>query len=91
MSEQYEQRLPEASFVNFLSGLASQAMMQFGEIPNPHTGQREQNLPFARYTVQLLRILKDKTEGNRDAEEDGYLSSMLADLETRLQRLDDAT
>ncbi|MDA3960632.1 MAG: DUF1844 domain-containing protein [Planctomycetota bacterium] len=76
--------LPEATFINFLSGLGSQALMQFGEIPNPHTGQREANLGFAAYTVQLLKILKEKTEGNRSAEEDSYLDTMLGDLEARL-------
>lgn len=76
--------LPEATFLNFLSGLASQALMQFGEIPNPHTGQRQQNLPFAAYTVQIIRILRDKTEGNRTDEESQYLTAALEDLEARL-------
>ena len=79
--------LPEASFLNFLSGLGSQALMQFGEIPNPISGQREANPPYAAYTVQLLRILRDKTEGNRSAEEDEYLQRMLTDLEQRLEHL----
>ena len=78
--------LPEASFLNFLSGLASQALMQFGEIPNPHTGQREANLPFAAYTVQLLGILRDKTDGNLTDEERQYLEGALADLGARLER-----
>jgi len=80
------EHLPEASFLNFLSGLASQAMMQFGEIPNPHSGRREANLPFAAYTVQLLHILKVKTAGNLDAEEANYLDGVLSDLDARLER-----
>ncbi len=77
--------LPEASFLNFLSGLGSQALMQFGEIPNPATGEREANPAFARYTVDLLRILKEKSEGNRTKEESSYLEGMLADLAGRLE------
>lgn len=86
MADDPSSSLPEASFLNFLSGLASQALMQFGEIPNPHTGQREANIPFAAYTVQLLQILRDKTEGNRSDEETEYLSGALTDLEARLAR-----
>lgn len=79
--------IPPASFVNFLGGLATQALMQFGEIPNPMTGQRAANPEFARYTVQLLEILAQKTNGNRTKEEDDYLTAMLADLRGRLTRL----
>lgn len=79
--------VPQATFLNFLSGLASQALMQFGEIPNPMSGERTANLAYARYTVQLLEVLRDKTQGNRTPEEDQYLSAMLDDLGKRLERL----
>lgn len=81
--------LPAASFLNFLSGLGSQALMQLGKIPNPHSGERAVNLPFARYTVELLHILQDKTEGRRTEEEDQYLRGMLIDLQQHLQEFDD--
>lgn len=79
---------PAATFLNFLSGLGSQALMQFGEIPDPISGQRRQNLAFARYTVQLLRVLQEKTQGNRTPDEDHYLAGMLEDLSARLARLE---
>jgi len=78
--------VPEATFLNFLGGLASQALMQFGEIPNPISGEREANLPYARYTVQLLEVLEAKTRGNRTPEEEQYLTGMLADFRRRLER-----
>ncbi len=77
--------VPDATFLNFLSGLASQALMQFGEIPNPLSGARTANLPYARYTLQLVEVLAAKTAGNRTAEEDEYLTTLLADLRRRLQ------
>ena len=82
--------LPEASFLNFLSGLGSQGLMQLGAMTNPQTGEQSVNLPFAQYTVELIRILKDKTEGNRTDEEEQYLSTMLSDLETRLAQAEAA-
>jgi hypothetical protein len=79
--------VPEATFLNFLSGLASQALMQFGEIPNPISGERSVHAAYARYTVELLRVLRDKTAGNRSHEEEQYLQSVLADCEQRLASL----
>jgi hypothetical protein len=78
-------QVPTATFLNFLSGLGSQALMQFGEIPNPLTGERTVNLPYARYTTQLIGVLAEKTQGNRTADEDAYLATMLADLRRRLE------
>jgi hypothetical protein len=78
--------VPTASFMNFLGGLAAQGLMQLGEIPNPMTGTRDRNLPYARYTFQLLDILNQKTAGNRTKEEDDYLRSVLSDLKSRLER-----
>jgi hypothetical protein len=75
---------PQATFLNFLSGLSAQALMQFGEIPNPLTGSRSANLDYARYTLQLLEVLQAKTAGNRTPEEDEYLGAMIADFRRRL-------
>lgn len=79
---------PQASFLTFLKGLASQAMMQFGEIPNPITGSRERNLPYARYTVELLEVLEVKTRGNRDPDEERYLVALIADCRRHLAQLE---
>jgi hypothetical protein len=78
--------VPQASFMNFLGGLASQALMQFGEVPNPISGKREANPEYARYTVQLLEILLEKTKGNRTSEEEQYLVGMITDFRRRLER-----
>ena len=84
-----DDRVPTASFLNFLGGLASQALMQFGELPNPMSGERTANLAYARYTVQLLEVLRDKTNGNRTPEEDQYLVAMLVDFHRRLAATDE--
>lgn len=78
--------VPEATFLNFLSGLGAQGLMQLGAMPNPLTGERGVNLAYARYTVELLNVLKAKTTGQRTTDEEQYLSGMLADLEGRLVR-----
>ncbi len=80
-------KVPEATFLNFLSGLSAQALMQFGDIPNPITGSREANIAYAKYTVELLDILKAKTAGNLSKEEDEYLSQMLTNFHGKLDTM----
>jgi len=80
-------KVPDATFLNFLSGLSAQALMQFGDIPSPITGTREANAPYARYTVQLLEVLEAKTKGNRTKEEDEYLLTMLNNFHAKLAKL----
>jgi hypothetical protein len=79
--------IPQATFLNFLGGFASQALMQLGAIPHPLTGERTPNLAYARYTLQVLEVLRDKTAGNRTQEEDRYLEGVLTDLRRRLAEL----
>jgi Domain of unknown function (DUF1844) len=81
-----ETTVPPATFLNFLSGLGAQGLMQVGALANPLTGERSLNLPYARYTVELLAVLKAKSEGHRTAEEDQYLNGILTDLRQRLEQ-----
>lgn len=76
--------LPEANFLTFCSGLCTQALMQLGEVPFPDSGQRQENLPFARYTIDILCILREKTQGNLTQEERSYLDAAIEDLQTRM-------
>jgi hypothetical protein len=51
-------------FLNFIDGLAQQALMQLGEMENPYTGQAEMDLQGPRYTIELLSVIMTKTKGN---------------------------
>ncbi len=73
----------EASFAFFLSTLALQAYAAMGEVEDPATGKREANLAQAKYLIDLLGILEEKTRGNRTEEESALLSQIL--YETRLR------
>ncbi len=51
-----------------------------GEIENPLSGKREVDLPTARFLIDVIAMLQDKTKGNRTPDEDAYLSGVLANL-----------
>jgi hypothetical protein len=51
-----------------------------GEVPNPYTGKKEENLEAARHTIDILTLLQDKTRGNLDREEQQLLDGVLYEL-----------
>lgn len=69
-----------ANFMQFVGGFGFQALVQLGKAPNPMTGETSVDLPNAKYSIDLLGILQEKTKGNLTQEEDEQLSSMLRDL-----------
>ncbi len=82
MSDSVERQLP-VSFSSFVISLAQSAMMHLGEVPDPATGQPAVDLPLARNTIDLIGLLKQKTEGNLDAEEQRLVETVLYELRTR--------
>jgi hypothetical protein len=75
--------LPEINFASFIISLSSSALFHFGEIPDPATNQKQRNLPLAKQTIDILGLLKEKTKGNLDREENQLLESLLYDLRMR--------
>ncbi|MEQ8763794.1 MAG: DUF1844 domain-containing protein [Planctomycetota bacterium] len=84
-SKEAGQELPEASFKVHLSAMASQALIHLGQVPHPGTGETKENLPQAKFIVDMMRMLKDKTRGNLDASEEAFLSHLLTDLSAKLK------
>ena len=63
--------------------LGSSGMMSLGEA-DPTTGQRGQrDLPMAAEVIDVLALLREKTEGRRSAEETQVLDELLYDLQLR--------
>src|SRR6476646_6156702 len=50
-----------ASFVNFLSTLATNAAAALGAVPHPATGKRSLDLESGKYWLDVLGMLRDKT------------------------------
>ena len=63
-----------------VSTFATQAAVALGQIQNPVTKKTEKNIPQAKFAIDLLDILDQKTKGNRTAEEDKFLEDCLYQL-----------
>lgn len=71
---------PRPDFASFCVMLYSDALIQLGQVPDPVTGERRQDLDQARFTIDLLAMLRGKTEGNRTPEETAVLDEILTNL-----------
>jgi len=80
-----------ASFVNFLSMLATNAATALGAIPNPATGQRSLDLETGKYWLDILGMIKEKTKGNLHPQEAKVVESLLGDLRMQYVHLVRAT
>jgi hypothetical protein len=75
--------LPEANFTSLIFSLSSSALFHFGEIPDPTTGEKKQDLPLAKHAIDTISMLQEKTQGNLTEEEQKFLDSVLTDLKWR--------
>ena len=68
-------------FASFTVGLATQAMMLLGEIPEPQSGKlMPTNLAGARQTIDIISLLQEKTKGNLTSDEDKLIQDVLTSL-----------
>ena len=74
---------PDVSLADLVSMLASNALVQMGEMEDPLSGERTENLQGAQLMISLLAMLKTKTKGNLSADEDKMLEGVLYDLRMR--------
>jgi len=72
--------LPKVTFATFVMSLASSALVQLGEVPEPETGQVQVNLPLAKHTIDILTMLQQKTGNCLDPDEKQLLEGLLYEL-----------
>ena len=70
----------EVTFSSFVVSLATQAMMQLGEIKPPDGVSIPVDLESAKRMIDLLSMLQEKTRGNLDEAENNLLEDILHSL-----------
>lgn len=74
---------PQLDFFNYIASLGFQTMIFLGEMPNPITQKSEKNLKQAKFLIDTLVILRDKTKGNLTKEEEDLLNGSIYELQMR--------
>lgn len=75
-----EQEKHQMLFAQLVYMFHAAAMHQMGKVKNPLTGTVERDLAAAQSTIDLLEMLKARTQGNLSPEEERLLSSVLMEL-----------
>ena len=73
---------PKPDFSFFITTLSLQASIALGAIANPITNKIEADLVQAKFLIDTLGMLVDKTKGNLSADEAKLLESLLYELRT---------
>ena len=70
-------------FSTFIMSLTSSAFYHLGDIADPETGKTETNLPAVQQTIDMLIMLKEKTQGNLSEEEEKLLEQLIYELQMK--------
>ena len=71
-------------FYTFVLSLGSSVFVHLGDAPHPESGEAPPpNLPFAKQTIDILDMLRQKTRGNLTPEEEKFMENLLTDLRLR--------
>jgi len=73
----------EASFSILIMSIASSAVMAMGLAPHPQSGETSKDKNMARFNIDLLVMLQEKTKNNLSEEENKFLQSLISDLQIK--------
>jgi hypothetical protein len=68
-------------FIELVMMNAQQAALCLGQMAHPSTGKAEINLDAAKMFIDHLEVIKEKTRGNLNKDEEKILTSVLSELQ----------
>jgi hypothetical protein len=80
MAEQAKTPLPSPSIESMFYMLATSALVNLGEVPNPVDNKQSVDLEMARHNIDTLSMLGEKTKGNLTPSEEQLLAGLLNEL-----------
>ncbi len=80
--QQKKEPLPPLDFSSLMLPFHTQALIKLGQIVDPFTKQKKINLELAKRLIDILDLLKTKTQGNLDSEEEELLNQSLNQLKS---------
>ena len=74
--------IPKVDFSTFVFSLFSSALIQLGDMADPVTGEKaaDRNLDAVSQTIDLLDLLREKTEGNLTEDETSLIKESTSQL-----------
>jgi len=79
--------LPEMTLSTFVMSMSTQVLVLLGEIPNPVDNTVRRDMAAAKQVIDILGMLKEKTRGNLESNEEALFENVLYDLRMRYVEL----
>jgi hypothetical protein len=83
-----DQNNNELLFMQVIIQNQQMALLSMGKIKNPVTDKIERNLEYAKISIDILDMLKQKTSGNLSEYEEKFLDEVIREL--KLNYVDEA-
>lgn len=81
-------QLPPPDFSTFIISIWTTALFQMGQLPDPSTGEPiPADMLMASQTIETLKMLRRKSEGNLDAQEAELFDKILYELHMKFVEL----
>jgi hypothetical protein len=78
----------QALFIQLVLTFQAAAMQQMGKVQNPITQKVERNLEQAKFSIDMLEMIENRTKGNLSENEGKFLEHALFEL--RMNYVDEA-
>lgn len=75
-----QQDRPAIDFPSYILSYYTQGLVLLGEVPNPYTNKKEEDIEAARHIIDILTLLEKKTKGNLEKSEEQLLENVLYEL-----------
>ncbi len=75
-----EKKMNQAMFLQLILQYQTTAMIGMGKIKNPMTDKIEREMDHAKFSIDMLDMLKSKTKGNLESDEEKFLDQIIRDL-----------
>jgi hypothetical protein len=76
-----EGSLPQRDlFLGLIQSFQAAAMQQMGKVMNPFTEKIERDMAHARMSIEMLEMIRARTEGNLTGQEARFLNHVLTEL-----------
>ncbi|MEO6034451.1 MAG: DUF1844 domain-containing protein [Verrucomicrobiota bacterium] len=80
MANASREEITAALFANLVIQQTNMAFMFLGRVPHPETGEVVQDFESAKFFIDQLEMIEQKTKGNLDKREEGLLKQSLTGL-----------
>ena len=76
------------TFLTLVQMFQMEGMVALGKMLNPATNELTPNQDHARYVIDILEVLKEKTAGNLAEKDQGFLDQTISNLKLNFVELE---